>query len=115
MLEMGVVPASAAASAAAMILYTSCAATTSFAVFGLLHVHYGVLFFFVGFLCTYIGQASLTSLLKKYKRESPIVLSIGFVIAFSSMLVGFQTLWNNWGVPISTLLAPHGVCSTGHG
>merc|ERR1719409_2525561 len=45
MLEMGVIPAVVSASAAAMILYTSSAACTSFAVFGLLHVTYGALFF----------------------------------------------------------------------
>merc|ERR1719409_1944212 len=45
MLEMGVIPAVASASAAAMILYTSSAASAFFVVFGLLHVTYGALFF----------------------------------------------------------------------
>merc|ERR1719265_1024868 len=106
MLEMGVIPAVASASAAAMILYTSSAASTSFAVFGLLHLSYGALFFVLGFFSTAIGQATLTSLLKKHKRESPIVLSIGFVIGLSSILVGINTVARNFGVPISKLMAP---------
>merc|ERR1712129_56226 len=46
MLEMGVVPAVASASAAAMILFTAATASTSFVVFGLLHTGYGAIFFF---------------------------------------------------------------------
>merc|ERR1711879_304333 len=102
----GVIPAVASASAAAMILYTSSAATTSFAVFGLLHLSYGALFFVLGFVCTFIGQVTLTSWLKKHKRESPIVLSIGFVIGLSSILVAINTIARNFGVPLSRMLHP---------
>merc|ERR1719253_2462172 len=109
MLEMGVLPSVSAASPAAMILYTSSAASTSFAVFGLLHLTYGAMFFVLGFVCTFIGQATLTSLLKKHKRESPIVLSIGSVIGLSSILVGINTVARSFGVPLDQLLSFHGV------
>merc|ERR1719215_2592067 len=56
MLEMGVIPSVASASAAAMILYTSAAASISFAVFGLLHPVYGAIFFTLGLVCTVVGQ-----------------------------------------------------------
>merc|ERR1712129_590111 len=46
MLEMGIQPSVASASAAAMILFTSATASTSFVVFGLLHTGYGAIFFF---------------------------------------------------------------------
>lgn len=36
------------------------------------------------------GQAAVTLMLRKYKRESFIVLSIGFVILLSACLMGFQ-------------------------
>jgi len=110
MLEMGVIPAVASASAAAMILYTSSAACISFAVFGLLHGTYGIIFFSLGFFSTAIGQVSLTRWLKKHKRESPIVLSIGAVIGISSVLVGINTLARSYGRSLSDLLRPHGVC-----
>jgi uncharacterized membrane protein YfcA len=111
MLEMGVIPAVASASAAAMILYTSSAATTSFAVFGLLHFSYGVVFFTLGFVSTAIGQVTLTKFLKKHKRESPIVLSIGFVIGASSILVAINTVARSYGRSFGDLLRPHGVCT----
>lgn len=111
MLEMGVIPAVASASAAAMILYTSSAACTSFAVFGLLHYTYGAVFFVLGFLSTIIGQVSLTNLIKKHKRESPIVLSIGSVIGMSSILVAINTVARSFGRPLSDLMRPHGVCN----
>merc|ERR1719456_892385 len=45
MLEMGVIPAVASASAAAMILMTAASATASFVVFGLLEPHYAAFLF----------------------------------------------------------------------
>lgn len=110
MLEMGVIPPVASASAAAMILYTASAACISFAVFGLLHGTYGVMFFLLGFVSTAIGQVTLTRWLKKHKRESPIVLSIGAVIGISSVLVGINTVARSWGRTSTDLFRPHGVC-----
>jgi len=94
-----------------MILYTSSAATTSFAVFGLLHFPYGALFFILGFVSTAIGQVTLTKFLKRHKRESPIVLSIGFVIGLSSILVAINTVARSYGRSFGDLLRPHGVCT----
>jgi uncharacterized membrane protein YfcA len=49
MLEMGVPPAVAAATAAQMILFTTCAACASFEIFGLLEPEYGIFFFCHGY------------------------------------------------------------------
>ena len=40
--------------------------------------------------CTQQGQAVVTLLMRKYRRQSFIVLSIGLVIALSTCLMGFQ-------------------------
>ena len=64
MLEMGVLPAVAASSAACMILYTSAAATAAFYVFGLIPVDYGAFFFLWGFLCTSLGQYMVRACVK---------------------------------------------------
>lgn len=88
MLEMGIQPAVASASAAAMILFTSAAASICFVVFGLLHVGYGVVFFLLGFVATVAGQYGIGKLLERHNRQSPIVLSIGLVICLSSLFVG---------------------------
>jgi len=111
MLEMGVVPAVASASAAAMILFTAAAASISFIVFGLLHTAYGAMFFCLGITCTAVGQYTVGKWVKKYDRQSPIVLSIGSVIVLSSLLIAVDTVAEASGRSVSELLAPHAICS----
>merc|ERR1712232_1079050 len=108
MLEMGVIPVVASASAAAMILYTSAAASTSFIVFGLLHPIYGAVFFVLGFCCTLVGQYTVSAWVKKHERQSPIVLSIGSVICLSSMLVLIESVTVALENPLSELIRAHG-------
>jgi len=112
MLEMGIIPAVASASAAAMILFTSAAASTSFLLFGLLHTVYGAIFFTLGLICTAAGQCIVGHFLKGNQRQSPIVLSIGLVIVLSSLFVAINTAVSSAGVPASELLRIHGVCSS---
>eukprot|EP00929_Paragymnodinium_shiwhaense_P025280 TRINITY_DN15335_c0_g3_i1.p1 TRINITY_DN15335_c0_g3~~TRINITY_DN15335_c0_g3_i1.p1 ORF type:complete len:595 (-),score=94.46 TRINITY_DN15335_c0_g3_i1:112-1896(-) len=111
MLEMGVVPVVASASAAAMILYTSAAASISFIVFGLLHPVYGAVFFVLGFCCTTVGQYTVSAWVKKHNRQSPIVLSIGSVICLSSILVAIESVTAAVENPLSELFRAHGVCT----
>lgn len=112
MLEMGIPPAVSSASAAAMILFTSAAASTSFVVFGLLHHSYGAVFFLLGFTSTMVGQYSVSILVERYNRQSPIVLSIGMVICLSSVLVAVNTVAGLLGPDAADYFEAHGVCST---
>lgn len=110
MLEMGILPSVASASAAAMILYTSAAASTSFIAFGLLHPIYGMLFFLLGLACTALGQYVVGQWVHKHNRQSPIVLSIGLVILLSAAFVAVDTTVDSAGQSFSELLAFHHVC-----
>ena len=92
MLAMGVHPAVSSASSALMILFTSFTATTSFFVFGLLRMDYGVVCIILGFFATIVGQLGLSYLMKKYQRNSYIVFSIGGVVLLSAILMTFQSL-----------------------
>lgn len=112
MLEMGITPSVASASAAAMILYTSAAASTSFLVFGLLHPSYGAIFFLLGVVCTALGQYVVGRWVHKQNRQSPIVLSIGTVILLSSVFVLINTVVLSEGKSHAELFAFHGVCDT---
>jgi len=112
MLEMGIIPSVASASAAAMILYTSAAASTSYVVFGLLHPFYGAVFFTLGLVCTAVGQYVVGQYVKKYNRQSPIVLSIGLVIITSSVLVAVNTYASTRGHSLGELIALHRVCGS---
>jgi len=90
MLEMGVPPAVSSATAAAMILYTSAAACLSYTIFGMLDMTYGPWFFCLGFVFTALGQSVVGRWVKKSERQSPIIFSIGAVLALSSVLVSIN-------------------------
>lgn len=110
MLEMGIIPAVASATAAAMILFTAAAASISFIVFGLVHPTYGVLFFTLGLSCTALGQC-LVGACARHDRPSHIVLSIGFVILLSSLLIAVDTVAEASSHKVVDLWRPHGICS----
>ncbi|CAM9892090.1 unnamed protein product [Ascophyllum nodosum] len=112
MLEMGVHPLVAAATSAVMILYTSFTATTSFMVFGLLQEDYAIALFVVGIAATAVGQVGVNHLVKKYKRTSFIVLSIGSVVALSAIMMGGHSLYN-FMFPRPDVDEQGGFCSAG--
>jgi uncharacterized membrane protein YfcA len=92
MLEMGVHPMVASGTVAVMIFMTSISATTSYMAFGTLTYDYAFFLFFFGLVATAVGQLGVGYLVKKYKRMSLISLSIGAVIALSTLLMGFQSV-----------------------
>jgi len=111
MLEMGVNPVVAAATAATMILFTTTAACVSFEIFGLLEPSYGFACFILGLVCTAVGQGAINAWMRTAKRQSPPVLSIGLVMALSTALVAVEA-WEkltmeSWG----QLMFPVSVCS----
>merc|ERR1712054_45443 len=111
MLEMGVQPSVAAATAAQMILFTTSAACVSFEVFGLLEPEYGLLCFVMGISCTAIGQAGINAYMKAAKRHSPPVLSIGAVMIISTGLVAIEAAQKFTERDMSELLAPSPICT----
>ncbi|KAI2502955.1 sulfite exporter TauE/SafE [Fragilaria crotonensis] len=92
MLAMGVHPAVVSATSATMILFTSSTSTTSYIVFGLLRMDYGIVCLSVGFLATYAGQICLAAVMKRFKRNSLIAFSIGFVVLASAVLMTVQSV-----------------------
>ncbi|KAI2492714.1 sulfite exporter TauE/SafE [Fragilaria crotonensis] len=92
MLAMGVHPAVVSATSATMILFTSSTSTTSYIVFGLLRMDYGIVCLCVGFLATYAGQICLAAVMKRFKRNSLIAFSIGFVVLASAVLMTVQSV-----------------------
>lgn len=113
MLEMGVNPSVASATAATMILFTTSAACVSFMIFGLLEPGYGVLFFLMGLACTAVGQAGMNQWMKAAKRQSPPVLSIGIVMTLSTLLVGIEAVekYLEHAQDTSELFKPSSICS----
>jgi len=91
MLEMGVLPNVASATSATMILFTSSGASVSYLLFQQLNLNYAAVLFCLGIVFTLIGQKTLSVLVKKYKRNSLIVLVIGVTVALSAILMSIQS------------------------
>ena len=91
-----------------MILFTTASAASTYVVFGMLKYDYATPLFFVGFICTYIGQKGVDYLVKKYNNSSYIIFSIATVITLSCLLMGYQGIKStiaNWGLDVA-----RGVC-----
>lgn len=94
MLQMGVHPLVAAATVAVMIMFTSVAATAMYISFGVLTWDYAWFLFVVGLITTTVGQFGVGYLVDKYKRYSFISMSIGAVVAISTVLLGMQSVFS---------------------
>lgn len=94
MLQMGVHPLVASATTAVMIMFTSVAATTMFIAFGTLTWDYAWFLFVVGLITTTVGQFGVSYLVEKYKRYSFISMSIGAVVALSTVLMAVQSVFS---------------------
>lgn len=94
MLELGVHPAVASSTSAAMILFTSFTATTTFSVYGLMVKDYAVVCSILGFCATLVGQLIMNRLLRKTNRNSYIAYSIGAVVLLSAILMTLQFLFH---------------------
>eukprot|EP01062_Namystynia_karyoxenos_P023445 TRINITY_DN1905_c0_g1_i3.p1 TRINITY_DN1905_c0_g1~~TRINITY_DN1905_c0_g1_i3.p1 ORF type:complete len:611 (+),score=201.38 TRINITY_DN1905_c0_g1_i3:82-1833(+) len=115
MLEMGVMPEVAGATAAFMILFTSASATSSYALFGMLTADYGAVMIVMGFVCTLIGQLTVTAMIKKAGRPSLVAWVIGGTVAASTVFMGirgimetYQELASGRGLWTSTPYCPDG-------
>jgi hypothetical protein len=94
MLYMGVHPQVASATCAVMIMFTSLAGTTMYIAFGTLLWDYGGFFFILGLAATCVGQYGVSYLVQKYRRVSLVSLSIGAVVALSTVLMAIQSIFS---------------------
>lgn len=93
MLAMGVHPLVASATVAVMIMFTSVSATAMFVAFGTLQWDYAWFLFVLGLVSTVVGQFGVSYFVDKYKRYSFISMSIGAVVAISTVLMGLQSIF----------------------
>lgn len=94
MLQMGIHPLVASGTVAVMIMFTSVAATTIFIAFGTMTWDYAIFLFVVGLITTVIGQFGVSYLVEKYRRVSLVSLSIGLVVAISTVLLSIQSIFS---------------------
>jgi len=92
MLEMGILPVVASANASAMILFTTGIACLSFFLFGAMDAKTGSILFVLGLVCTGVGQYFLGIAIKRANRQSLVILSMGFVVVFSAILLTLRSI-----------------------
>jgi len=80
-----------------MILFTSFASTTSFAVFGLLLPDFGLVGFCIGFFAAILGQTIMRQARqatsasgRNFERNSYIAFVIGGIVLISALLMTIQ-------------------------
>ena len=88
MLELGVLPRVSAATAALMVLFTS----AQFIIAGRLRLDYALWYGGVGALATVVGQSAASWYIRKYNRQSVIILSLALVIGVSAVAMGLVGL-----------------------
>lgn len=94
MLEMQVLPSVASATAATMILFTSCAAVVEYMTFDTLNTHFAPVVFAIGFVSALIGRTTLNYLVDKYKRQSLIAIVIGLTVVASTFAMAAAAIIN---------------------
>ena len=93
LLSMGLPPKVASASGMYMIIFATGASTTTYILNGMLDIGYGC---WVGGFCfvgTYFGMKLLDTLMKRFDRQSPLVMLLAFIFVISVIAVpyfGFQ-------------------------
>mmetsp|Transcript_21760 Transcript_21760/g.34899 ORF Transcript_21760/g.34899 Transcript_21760/m.34899 type:complete len:501 (-) Transcript_21760:82-1584(-) len=87
LLEMGVPPGVAAATCAAMVLFTSASAFCSFALFGAVRWGYAAGAAALGLAATLAGQAAVLGAAERRGRPSVIVLCVGAVLVLSALAI----------------------------
>lgn len=104
LLTLGVHPAVATATSSCMIVMTSFASLTSFAIFGLMMWDYAIVCVFIGFFASLFGQRIMREARqvpspethnkygqqKNFERNSLIAYSIGGVVLLSALLMSIQ-------------------------
>ena len=109
MLALGVNPQVASATAACMVLFTSFTATTTFYIFGLIIQNYAIVCLILGFSATFIGQQVMSSLMRRYNRNSYIAFSIGIVVTLSAICMTLESIIS---ILSGTSSSAHTLCSS---
>ena len=94
MLEMGMLPQVASATSAFMILFTSASAALQYAMLGDLRPTYAAALFVSGLCGTACGQILVGAAIRKYGRQSLIILIIAVIIGGSTLVMTVTGVMN---------------------
>jgi uncharacterized membrane protein YfcA len=89
LLSMGVPPSVSSATGMYMIMYSTAASSSIFIMYKMLDFNFG---FWIGVWCcvgTIVGLKIMNSLMKRFDRQSPIVMVLTFILLLSAVFVPF--------------------------
>ncbi|KAI9915315.1 hypothetical protein PsorP6_008168 [Peronosclerospora sorghi] len=104
MIELGVVPEVASSTTALMILYSSAAATTKYALFKMIAWDWALLLAAVAFVVTSASQVVILGYVRRTGRQSIIVLCIAVTVLLGGVVLTYQAIQStvdNAGHPFS--------------
>ncbi len=117
MIEMDMEPQVSSATTATMVLLTSSSAATVFIMSGISPVDYSIALGSVTFLGGLLGKAVVSSLVRRHRCTSFLVLLLGGMIAASVVCVGATGILDvsrrlEHGESVTRILALRGLCSS---
>jgi len=92
MLELGILPDVASATAATMIVFTSTSASIVFLSFGNLPLNYAAAVFIVGIVFTMLGQVACYMLMRALGRRSVIVFAMAALMVLSVAVTIYESV-----------------------
>jgi len=90
LIEMGVMPEVLSANSALMVLYSSAAATTKYAVFNMIQWQWAALIFSLSLVVTALSQHFVLGYVRRSGRQSIILLCIVFLVTVGGVLMLYE-------------------------
>ena len=94
LLELGVLPRVASATSAVAVLMTSSSSTFQKVLLNMIRYDYMAFFAAIGIIGTFIGQTVVNVAIKKFGRNSIVIMAVGSVIAVAIVLMGMNSILN---------------------
>jgi uncharacterized membrane protein YfcA len=87
MLSMGIPPQVSSATGMYMIMFTTFGSSLTYSIYGLMNYYFAL---WIGLWCilgSFLGMRLLSYVMKKYNRQSPIVMVLAGILGISALLI----------------------------
>ena len=99
LLGVGVCPELATALSGFIVVFSSTSTSFQFTIAGAIHARHAFVFMFFSFVGSVIGNLTLKSLVKKYKRPSILVWTVFSILLVASFILPAQMVYTSYKDP----------------
>ena len=99
LLGAGVCPELSTAISGFIVVFSSSSTSFQFTIAGAIHARHAFVFMFFSFVGSVIGNLTLKSLVKKYKRPSILVWTVFSILLVASFILPAQMMYNSYNNP----------------